>query len=119
MPRLNPFVRCSRIALGIRLIVVARRGKAPPPARYTLLAPLAEAGSARRRAISDARIAEEIGACLAARNRTRRSQPKVTPGGWRRNSAALGAHHEALPDQERLRDLFHGFAFLADRNGQR
>jgi hypothetical protein len=41
------------------------------------------------------------------------------PGGGRRNPAALGAHQEALPDEERLRDFFHSFALLANRNGQR
>ena len=64
------------------------------------------------------RSGEQVRRGCGTRRRTGRFQAKVTPGGRRRNSAALSAHQEALTDQERLRDLLDGLALLTDRNGQ-
>ena len=43
----------------------------------------------------------------------------MTPGGSSRNSAALGAHQEALPNQKRLGNLLNGFPLLSHRDSQR
>ena len=42
----------------------------------------------------------------------------MCPGGGRRDPAALGAAHEAFPDEEGLRDRLDGLRLLPHRYGQ-
>jgi hypothetical protein len=62
---------------------------------------------------------EEIRSGLLTGWRTRSGQAQVVPGRRSCHSATLGAHKKALPDQERLGDLFNGFALFANRNSKR
>ena len=62
---------------------------------------------------------EEIRSGLLTGWRTRSGQAQVVPGRRSCHAATLGAHEKALPDQERLGDLFNGFALFANRNSKR